>query len=224
MSLKSIVLSAFVCLSISSSAFSIPTKTVSTDFSPSDLKNETTTEKHGDDINPIPLPDANKHSAVKEDGAAPSIEYDIEKLPSPVKLMRQKIIDAARSGDVNNLRVLFGNSNDPTQLSVADEVKDPIAFIKQLSGDGEGLETMAIMIDLLNSGYVHLSEGNDEEIYVWPYFVAVPLDKLNKAQLVQLFQIMTAGDLEEMKELGTYTFYRIGITPDGKWRFFVTGD
>ena len=83
---------------------------------------------------------------------------------------------------------------------------------------------MAIMIDLLNSGYVHLDEEDNEEIYVWPYFVAMPIDNLSKQQLVELFQIMTAGDLEQMKEIGTYSFFRIGITPDGKWRFFVTGD
>jgi len=52
----------------------------------------------------------------------------------------------------------------------------------------------------------------------------MPIDKLTKPQLVELFQIMTAGDLEEMKEIGTYSFFRIGITPDGKWRFFITGD
>ena len=180
--------------------------------------------KVDDAANPIPLPEAKKSKNANSNDTPPKVEYDIEKLPAPVKLMRQKIIDAAKSGDVNNLKPLLGTSSDPTQLSVSDNVKDPIDYIKKLSGDGDGLETMAIMIDLLNSGYVHLDEEDDEEIYVWPYFVAMPIDKLTKPQLVELFQIMTAGDLEEMKEIGTYSFFRIGITPDGKWRFFITGD
>ena len=196
----------------------------STDLTDESVKVKTDIPKVDDSANPIPLPEAKKSKAVKSTDTPPKVEYDIEKLPAPVKLMRQKIIDAAKSGDVNNLKPLLGTSSDPTQLSVSDNVKDPIAYIKQLSGDGDGLETMAIMIDLLNSGYVHLDEEDDEEIYVWPYFVALPIDKLSKPQLVELFQIMTAGDLEEMKEIGTYSFFRIGITPDGTWRFFVTGD
>ena len=27
-----------------------------------------------------------------------------------------------------------------------------------------------------------------------------------------------------MKEFGGYNFYRLGITPDGKWKFFTAGD
>jgi len=27
-----------------------------------------------------------------------------------------------------------------------------------------------------------------------------------------------------MKAFGTYIFYRVGITPDGHWAFFVAGD
>lgn len=198
--------------------------TASTDLTDDSVKVHTDIPKVDDKVNPIPLPEQNIKQAEKNADTPAKIEYDIEKLPAPVKMMRQKIIDAAKTGDVNNLKPLLGTSSDPTQLSVSDNVKDPIAYIKELSGDGDGLEIMAIMIDLLNSGYAHLEQGDDEEIYVWPYFVALPIDKLSKPQLVELFQIMTAGDLEEMKEIGTYSFFRIGITPDGTWRFFITGD
>ncbi|WP_297326290.1 hypothetical protein [uncultured Bartonella sp.] len=198
--------------------------TASTDLTDDSVKVHTEIPKVEEKANPIPLPEKNIKQTEKTTDTLPSIEYDIEKLPAPVKMMRQKIIDAAKTGDVNNLKPLLGTSGDPTQLSVSDNVKDPITYLKQLSGDGDGLEIMAIMIDLLNSGYAHLDQGDDEEIYIWPYFVALPIDKLSKPQLVELFQIMTAGDLEEMKEIGTYSFFRIGITPDGTWRFFITGD
>ena len=62
------------------------------------------------------------------------------------------------------------------------------------------------------------------ELYVWPYFFAVPLDRLTPPQRVELFKIVTAGDYEEMKTYGTYIFYRVGITPEGRWSFFVAGD
>lgn len=222
--MKSFTFCLFFCGAILYSVQAHSLTTASTDLSDDSVKVHTDMPKVDDAANPIPLPEKTNKQADKNTDTPPKIEYDIEKLPAPVKMMRQKILDAAKSGDVNNLKPLLGTSSDPTQLSVSDDVKDPIAYIKQLSGDGDGLETMAIMIDLLNSGYAHLDQGDDEEIYVWPYFVALPIDKLTKPQLVELFQIMTAGDLEEMKEIGTYSFFRIGITPDGTWRFFVTGD
>lgn len=224
MSLKSRIIGLFICGVFLTPSMAGALDIASTDLTDDSLKVHTSVPKVDEAANPIPLPQPGKKSTKKTDEITPQIQYDIEKLPSPVKLMRQKILDAAKSGNIDRLKPLLGTSSDPTQLSVSDKVNDPIAYLKQLSGDGNGLETMAIMIDLLNSGYVHLDEGNDEEIYVWPYFVAVPLDSLTNPQLVELFQIMTAGDLEEMKEIGTYSFFRIGITPDGTWRFFVTGD
>ena len=43
-------------------------------------------------------------------------------------------------------------------------------------------------------------------------------------QKVELFKIVTAGDYEDMKQFGTYIFYRVGITPEGRWAFFVAGE
>lgn len=111
-----------------------------------------------------------------------------------------------------------------TQLSLGAIDGDPIKFVKELSGDSEGQEILAIMEEVLNAGFVHLDAGTAEEIYVWPYFFAIPLDKLTAPQRVELFKIVTAGDYEDMKTYGTYIFYRVGITPDGKWSFFVAGD
>jgi hypothetical protein len=41
---------------------------------------------------------------------------------------------------------------------------------------------------------------------------------------VELFKIITAGDYEDMKTFDAYVFYRVGITPQGRWAFFVAGD
>lgn len=154
----------------------------------------------------------------------PVVLYDETALPAKVRDMRLNIIKAAKTGDVEALRPLLGTGNNETQLRLTDEEGDPIEYLKEISGDGEGLEILSILIDLLNSGYVHLDQGTDHEIYVWPYLFAYPLDKLTKAQMVETYQIMTAGDFEAMKDIGAYSFFRIGITPDGKWQFFVNGD
>ena len=37
-------------------------------------------------------------------------------------------------------------------------------------------------------------------------------------------RLVTAGDVASMQEFGSYNFYRVGITPDGQWKFFIGGD
>ena len=119
---------------------------------------------------------------------------------------------------------MVGSGDSMTQLSLTDIDGDAIAFLKGLSGDTEGQEILAIMEEVLNAGFVHLDAGTPQELYVWPYFFALPLDKLDARQRVELFKIVTAGDYDDMKQFGAYIFYRVGITPEGKWAFFVAGD
>lgn len=161
---------------------------------------------------------------VDPDAPLPEVFYDLGKLPEPVRRMHQLIVDACRSGDIEKLRPLIGTGDAMTQLSLTDIDGDAIDFLKSLSGDTEGQEILAIMEEVLNAGYVHLDAGTPEELYVWPYFFALPLDKLDARQRVELFKIVTAGDYEDMKQFGAYIFYRVGITPEGKWAFFVAGD
>ncbi|MBA4782711.1 MAG: hypothetical protein H2045_05770 [Rhizobiales bacterium] len=152
-----------------------------------------------------------------------TVYYGDADLPEPVKATRQKLLDAAHSGDIERLRPIFDSFTEPPILSFDNE-SDPIAFLKASSGDGNGLELLAIMTEVLESGYIRRDEGADHDVYMWPYFVDIPPAELNAKQLVELFRIITAGDFEDMKAYGTYIFYRIGITPDGQLKFFVAGD
>ena len=153
----------------------------------------------------------------------PPVEYDLSKLPEPVRQTRERIIAAARTGSIEALRPLIGSGKTMTDFG-GDADTDPIDFLKSLSGDDDGREVLAILIDILDSGYVHLNAGTPNEIYAWPYFFAYPLDKLTPRQMVELFRIMTAGDFDDMKSYGAYIFYRAGIAPDGTWRFFIAGE
>lgn len=158
------------------------------------------------------------------DGPLPEIIYNLDRLPEPVRRMHGLIVEAAKSGNIEQLRPLVGIGEDGTQLSFGGFGDDPIAFLKGLSGDDEGQEILAILEEVLSAGYVHLDPGSANELYVWPYFFAIPLDKLDARQRVELFKIVTAGDYEDMKTFGAYIFYRVGITPEGHWAFFVAGD
>lgn len=149
---------------------------------------------------------------------------DLSVLPEPTRRMRELILEATKSGDIEKLRPLLGTGDSATQLSLSGIDGDPIAFIKELAGDEGGQEILAILEEVLEAGFVHLDANTANDIYVWPYFFAVPLETLTPPQRVELFRIVTAGDYEEMKSYGTYIFYRVGITPKGEWSFFVAGD
>ncbi|MDZ5696254.1 cytoplasmic protein [Chelativorans sp. M5D2P16] len=158
------------------------------------------------------------------DKALPEVIYDLDRLPEPVRRMRARIIEACRSGDLEQLRPYLGSGAEATRLSLGPLEGDPIEFLREISGDEEGQEILAILLEVLESGFVRLNAGTDYELYVWPYFFALPLDSLTSRQRVELFTVVTAGDYEDMKDFGAYIFYRAAITPDGRWQFFVAGD
>ncbi|MBZ9761051.1 hypothetical protein LB553_09210 [Mesorhizobium sp. CA8] len=158
------------------------------------------------------------------DAPPPAVVYDLNTLPEPVKRMHGLIVEACKSGDIEKLRPLIGKGDSMTQLSLGDIDGDPVTFLKGLSGDGDGQEILAILEEVLSAGYVHVDTGTPQELYVWPYFFALPLDKLDPRQRVELFKLVTASDYDDMKQFGAYIFYRVGITPTGQWLFFVAGD
>lgn len=169
-------------------------------------------------------PPANPTDATKPSaGSEVEISHDFAKLPEPVRKMREKIIEAAASGDPERLRPLLGTPDDHTLIPAA-EGDDPIAALKGISGDADGLEILAIILDLVSTGYAHLNPGEPDETYVWPYFAEKGLGSLSAPEKVELLRIVTAGDLGGMQECGSYNFFQIGITPDGKWKYLTAGD
>lgn len=182
----------------------------------------------------IPMPDSlvkkpgdnTKDAGDKADEPSKPAEIilDLSTLPEPVKKLRVAIVEAAASGDIERLRPLMSSGEDQTQVSIGDAPEDPIAALKSLSGDGEGREILAILLDIISTGAARVDAGTDDETYVWPYFAEKKLDSLTPPEIVELYRIVTASDVSDMKEFGSYNFYRIGITPAGKWKFFVAGD
>lgn len=149
---------------------------------------------------------------------------DVSLLPAPVRRMRELIMEAARSGDPERLRPLIGTGADTTRLSLTEVEGDPVAYFKSISGDTEGHEMLAILLEVFEAGYARFDAGGEAELYVWPDFFAKPLDSLTPEERVDLFKLVTAGDYEDMVGFGSYIFFRAGITPEGRWLFFVAGD
>ena len=175
--------------------------------------------------NGVPTGEADRGDAVAPAVPLPSqIAFGDDGLPSPVRDLRAKLMEIAKTGDIEKLRPYLQGGEDATILSFGDAPKDPIAFLKEASGDGQGVEMLAILLEVLQAGHAHVEPGDADEIYIWPYFTQVQIDTLTKPQMVQLFELVTAGDYDAMKAFGAYNFFRVGISPDGKLEFFVAGD
>lgn len=176
---------------------------------------------------PLPQPEQDPNTEPSK-GAQPDtaveVITDLSHLPEPARRMRELIIEAATSGDPEKLRSLFGTGPTATLLFAGEIDVDPVDYIRSISGDGEGLEILAILIDLLNTGFVRIDRDEPDETYIWPYFAALSLDELTPPQMVEMLRLVTSGDVEDMKAFGGYNFFRVGISPDGQWRFFLAGD
>ncbi len=173
---------------------------------------------------PDPLVNAGQAGEAKtDDGKTVEVIHDISKAPEPVRQMRQRIVEAAASGEIERLRPLL-TGKTPTQVTIGETTDDPIRTLKELSGDSDGMEILAILLDVLQTGFAHVGKGTPDEIYVWPYFTEKSLTTLTDPEKVELLRIITAGDYSDMLEFGGYNFYRVGIRPDGEWKFFVAGD
>jgi len=153
----------------------------------------------------------------------PQVLYNTSVLPKPVARMHSQLKEAAVNGDLNRLRMVLESNELPPTLSFG-EIGDPIDFLKESSGDGEGYEILAILADILDAGFLHVDPGTPQEMYVWPYFARYPLDGLTPDQKVELYRIITAGDFAEMQSFGAWNFYRVGVGPDGTLHYFVAGD
>ena len=155
--------------------------------------------------------------------AGPEIVRDLSRLPPGAARTRERILEAARTGDLDKFLIVMQSNETLPVFSFGNE-KDPIAFWKATYPASDGLETLAILIQVLETGFVHVHTGTPQEMYVWPYFAHVPLQRLTPEQKVELFRIVTGSDYKKMKEFGAYIFYRVGVAPDGTWHFFVAGD
>ena len=158
--------------------------------------------------------------------SAPQVRYGTDRLPGPVQDMREAILGAVRSGQIEELRHAWELNELKPDLGVALADGDPVAHWKRISGDGAGREVLAALGEILESGYVALPLGRDLEnnkIYVWPYFAEVPLDKLAPGQEVELLRLVTPAALKEMRAAGKYTHWRLAIGADGTWHSFRRG-
>jgi hypothetical protein len=153
---------------------------------------------------------------------APKVEIarDVTKLPPQVQRMRQAILKAATSGDIEQLNVPI-DMNEIHPVFAKDRVADPIAYLKSVSSDGNGREMLAILFNLMTTGYAITNPGTKDEMIVWPYHAVIPLSTLTPSQEVEIYRFLPPARLKDMTAQGKYTYYSVGIAPDGVWHYFT---
>ena len=155
--------------------------------------------------------------------AIPDVITDLSQLPEPVARTRERILAAARTGELRRL-VAVMQSGETLPIFSLSSGQDPITYWKANYPDSDGIEILATLIDILETPAVRVDAGTPQEMYVWPYFARMSLRMLTPAQKVDLFKIVTGSDYKDMLAAGAYNFFRVGIAGDGGWRFFVTGN
>lgn len=185
---------------------------------------------------PTPAPPFSELAPVApEDGASgpaatlparvedPAIITDPAQLPPAVAGMRERILKAARSGDPQKVLALMQAGATMPLFSHTQRL-DPTVVWRDSYPDSDGIEALSILVALLTTAPIRTDPETPAETYLWPYFARLPLKSLTAAQKVDLFRIVTGADYREMLASGRYAFYRVGIAPDGSWRYFIAGD
>jgi hypothetical protein len=144
---------------------------------------------------------------------------DVTKLPPQVQRMRQAILQAAVTGDIEQLRIPVEMNEIPPVFGKSHN-SGPIAYLKSVSADGNGRDMLAILFNILTAGYAITNPGTKDEMIVWPYHAVIPLNALTPSQEVEIYRFLPPARLKEMIAQGKYNFYSVGIAPDGVWHYF----
>lgn len=160
---------------------------------------------------------------IPQDGYA--VSNDLTLLPEPVAAKRAALIAAVEAGDMDALAKIFAAEPAPPTVSFGGP-DDAIAYLKETSKDGGGLEMLAILGDLLDAPYAAMDGGDGSVSYVWPYLaamegigeVATPADKVEGMRLAGY------DGFKEVQELGLWYWWRVYIGESGDLQAFVAGD
>jgi hypothetical protein len=161
-----------------------------------------------------------------EKAAVAVVPAAADALPGPVVEMRDAILAAVRTGNIDDLKPAL-QWNEMPPVVASGKIDDPIAYWKSISGDGQGREILAILDNLLAAGHTVLPVGRDVEnskLFVWPRFAEMDLSKLKPEDEVQLYRIASPAEVKAMITKKRWLGYRIAIGAEGTWHAFQKGE
>jgi hypothetical protein len=139
-----------------------------------------------------------------------------EGLPPAVAETRAAIAAASTSCDVTRLHELAGDLL--TSFGGGD-----FSSIQEWEEAGEG--KLSVLVQLLGTRYAVQEIEGEPDTYVWPAaFVYDSWDEIPAEDLAELTAIFGQEEMDLIAGFGSYAGWRVGITEDGDWRFFIAGD
>jgi hypothetical protein len=153
-----------------------------------------------------------------------TVSSDLSLLPKAVARKRQELIDAAMTGDIEALRPIVEAQTNPPTVSYGGP-DDAVDYLKTYSADGQGIENLAILLNLLNAPYAVFDSSSDDPSYVWPYLAVVPnLADITPAEKVDAYRLLGHEEYTNLVSLEAWYYWRVYIGKDGEWQAFVAGD
>jgi hypothetical protein len=163
-------------------------------------------------------------TAPQETKSPPS--RDLDALPERVRAMRELILEAAQSGDIEDLRrAIERNETLPIFATGADRPRtfaDAVGFLKRRSFDGEGRETLAIITAIFDQAYAKITRG-PVVTYEWPAFAARTTSEASEQERLEMWRCMRFASLASSGDTPP-AIARIGVGADGTWHYFLARD
>jgi hypothetical protein len=139
-------------------------------------------------------------------------------VPRAAAELRESIFGAARNCDWDELSGLLG----PNTNTTFGGPEDPIARWQE--EEARGLAPMYWLASTLRLPSAQETFELVDGPWMWPSAAAYYWENLPDADRQALLDVYTEDDLVGFGEFGGFYMYRVGISPEGEWLFFVVGD
>jgi hypothetical protein len=162
------------------------------------------------------IDDTDSPEPVAEDCSAQGAEADVvaADLPAEVAALRDLLIDAALRCDEQLLRTAIDES-DSFNFSFGGET-DAIAYWRGLEEAGE--QPYLRLVQVLST-----TPAQTDDMVVWPQVATGEPEHTTDEAWAELTW-MSEEEIAASRGGTGYLGWRVGISPDGEWRFFVAGD
>ncbi len=144
-----------------------------------------------------------------------------EGLPDTVETKRQAIYDAVLTRDY---KTLAAQASPNFHYSFGGEYEGGFEGYLRLAETTEKESVFDIIPTLLQLPYAFKANQSSEGIYTWPSVFTKEPSEWTEEDLVMMRTFLTEEQIKSYREFGGYMYYRLGITEDGEWIFYLAGD
>lgn len=138
-------------------------------------------------------------------------------LPDAVASKRAAIIESALACD---LEALEAAASPTLNTSFGGG-----GFQNLIEWESQGRGELGTLVKVLSTPFAEQQFEDGPTYYVWPAaFAYETWEEIPPEQLAALSALYTQEELDQIAIFGSYAGWRVGITEDGDWTFFVAGD